>query len=99
MENNPYGRDHLMVIAAVRYSLGRMTYIVSDCCDWIIGNWNSWPENVKRIIQRDIEEKFREDDQFRADDYEYRPLGMDCDRAQWERVRKLWKKEENNGIR
>ena len=26
-----YGRDDLMAVAAFRYSLGRMTYIVSDC--------------------------------------------------------------------
>lgn len=30
------GHDHLMVIAATRYCLGRMTYIVSDCADGVI---------------------------------------------------------------
>lgn len=30
------GHDHLMVIAATRYCLGRMSYIVSDCADWLI---------------------------------------------------------------
>lgn len=95
MTNNPYGRDNLMVIAAIRYCLGRMTYIVSDCADWIIENWNDWPESVRKIIQRDIDEAFVTDDEARNDRREYLPLGMDCDRQEWERVRKLWNKEEN----
>ena len=33
------GHDHLMIIAATRYCLGRMTYIVSDCADWLIKIW------------------------------------------------------------
>ena len=85
-----YGRDHLMVIAAVRYCIGRMSYIVSDCTDWIIANWNDWPEITRNIIKRDLEEAFKSDDEAREDDSAYFPLGMDCDRQQWERVRRLW---------
>ena len=33
-----YGRDDLMAVAAFRYSLGRMTYIVSDCAHWLLSN-------------------------------------------------------------
>jgi len=85
-----YGRDHLMVIAAVRYCIGRMSYIVSDCADWIIANWNDWPESTRNIIKRDREEAFKSDDEAREDDRAYFPLGMDCDRQQWERVRRIW---------
>lgn len=85
-----YGRDQLMVTAAVRYCLGRMTYIVSDCADWLIAIWPTLHDNTRTIIQRDIEEAFARDDEARADGREYKPLGMDCDRAQWERVRRLW---------
>ena len=88
-----YGRDHLMVIAAVRYCVGRMSYIVSDCADWIIANWKDWPENTRAIIKRDIEESFVRDDESRIGCGEYHPLGMDCDRKEWERVRKLWSAE------
>ena len=34
-----YGRADLMAIAAVRYCLGRMSYIVGDCADWLIAEW------------------------------------------------------------
>jgi hypothetical protein len=79
-----------MVIAAVRYCLGRQSYIFGDCCDWIIENWPEWPHHVKRIIQRDIDEEFVRDDMARKVSREHKPLGMDMDRAQWERVRELW---------
>ena len=85
-----YGRDHLMVIAAVRYCIGRMSYIVSDCADWIIANWNEWPQNTQESIKRDLEEAFELDDRERSEWRDYKKLGWDCDRKEWERVRSLW---------
>lgn len=82
--------DHLMVIAAFRYCLGRMTYIVGDCASWLIKIWPYLSKETQNIIKRDLEEAFTRDDEARADGHEYKPLGADCDRFQWERVRKLW---------
>ena len=93
MTQNNFGRDDLMAIAAVRYCLGRMTYIVSDCADWLVEQWPNLSENSRAVIKRDVEDEFRRDDEARhrtAEPNPYKPLGMDCDRAQWERVRKLW---------
>ena len=90
---NPWGADETMVIAAFRYCLGRMTYIVSDCCDWLIEQWPYFSEDTKSIIRRELDRAFGEDDAIRANpqsQYAYQPLGHDCDRAQWERVRRLW---------
>jgi hypothetical protein len=84
-----YGRSGLMIIAAVRYCIGRRTYIVSDCADWILANWGDWPENVKTIIQRDLEGEFDRDAQVPN----WKPLGADCDKREWEKVRKLWEKK------
>ena len=97
------GHDHLMVIAAFRYCLGRQTYIaafryclgrqtyiVGDCADWLIKTWPLLSAQTKAIIQRDLEDEFRRDDEARSDGHEYKPLGADCDRFQWARVRKLW---------
>ena len=81
-----YGRDGLMITAAVRYCLGRQTYIVSDCCDWIIANWHEWPNNVKASIKRDVEEAFEKDEEMP----EYKFLGDACDKQAWEKVRNLW---------
>ena len=86
-----WGSDGLMALAAFRYCLGRMTYIVGDCERWIFANWGHFPESVKKLIQREVEEEIKRDDEARADGRDYKPLGHDCDRAAWERVRTLWK--------
>lgn len=91
VRDNQHVRDNLMIIAAFRYCLGRMTYIVSDCAEWVIANWDDWPESVKKIIRNDLEEAFKRDDEARLDGKENKPLGLDYDRNQWERVRNLWK--------
>ena len=85
-----YGRDDLMAVAAFRYSLGRMTYIVSDCADWLCEQWPNIAENARKVIQRDLEEAFRRDDETRKEGSGYKALGHDCDRAQWEKVRRMW---------
>lgn len=83
-----FGRDDLMVIAAFRYCLGRMTYVVGECADWIIEQWPNFSERSKIIIRRELEEAFQRDDQERERNAgSYRTLGHDCDRQQWERVR------------
>ena len=86
-----WGRSELMALAAVRYCLGRMTYIVGDCADWLCAAWDELPEGVRAIIKRDVEEAFTRDDEDRASGRDYKALGHDCDRESWERVRKLWK--------
>ena len=90
MTHYPAGRGDLMIVAAVRYCLGRMTYIVSDCADWLIHIWPTIDPKTQGIIRRDIEEAFARDDEYRESGQEYKALGHDCDRAQWLRVRKLW---------
>ena len=90
-----WGRSGLMAVSAVRYCLGRRTYIVSDCQKWLCEIWDKLPEKAKDIIQRDVEEAFKRDDEDRANgkDYLVRTLGSDCDRRCWEQVRKLWRNE------
>ena len=85
------GHDHLMVIAATRYCLGRMTYIVGDCCDWLIKIWPLLSPSTQRIVRLDIEEAFERDDADREAGRTYKALGHDCDRHHWARVRGLWR--------
>jgi hypothetical protein len=87
--NKTYGMNGLMIISAVRYCVGRRTYIVGECVDWILANWRDWPENVKTIIQRDLEGEFDRDAQVPN----WKPLGHDCDKREWEKVRALWEKK------
>ena len=85
-----HGRNDLMIIAAVRYCLGRSSYIVNDCCEWLIESWPQIPEKTRGTIRRDIEDEFKRDDEDRAEGRQHKALGWDCDRQDWERVRKLW---------
>ena len=86
-----FGRGQLMAIAAVRYCLGRQSYIVSDCVDWLEQVWATLTPETQTTIKRDVEEAFEHDEKVRyVGAGGYRPLGMDCDRAQWERARRLW---------
>lgn len=82
----PWGFNDLMVVAAFRYCLGRRTYIVGVCADWLIAQWPNFSDSTKDLIQRELEEAFKRDATN-----EYKPLGDDCDHAEWERVRGLWK--------
>jgi hypothetical protein len=90
MTSNPWGRGDLMALAAVRYCLGRSTYIVPDCCDWLRQVWTDLSQDVRAVIERDVEEEFMRDNTARFRKSEYLPLGNDMDRKQWEKVRELW---------
>jgi hypothetical protein len=53
--------DQLMVMAAHRYCLGRMTYIVSACCEWLVDTWPQFEPNTKYVILRDTIEAIMSD--------------------------------------
>ncbi len=89
-EQGAWGWESLMVLAAFRYCCGRQTYIVGVCVDWLIGKWAHFPEKERLLIRRDLETEFKRDDEARAMGEEFKPLGWDCDRKDWERVRALW---------
>lgn len=85
-----WGFNQLMVTAAFRYCLGRRTYIVGVCVDWIIEHWEAFSESTKELIKRELEEEFETDDRQRASGSVSGSLGWDCDRRDWERVRALY---------
>ena len=88
-----WGWNDLMVISAFRYCCGHSTYVVGVCADWLISIWPLLTENTRAVIQRDLEREFARDAKARATGDSHQPLGWDCDREQWERVRKLWKEQ------
>jgi hypothetical protein len=75
-----WGRGNLMALAAFRYCLGRSTYIVSDCADWIIENWDEFDSSLRKIILFEIKEEM---DNLRGN-----PM-MRCDQYQWKRILEL----------
>lgn len=60
------------------------------CADWLVSAWPAFDDGVQETIKRDIEQSFERDDEDRAEGREHKHLGHDCDRAEWQRVRKLW---------
>ncbi len=70
-----WGFKNLMMIAAFRYCLGRKTYIVSACVDWLLQYWNEIDDQTKKLILEEIEEAI-----------EKGCAGDRCDIDCWERV-------------
>jgi len=69
--------EELILICAVRYALGRMSYMVGVVCDYVASKIDVLSENCKKIIIRDIEEEIER--------YHLigRTCGMECDEKDW----------------
>ena len=82
-----------LVFWSFRYFMGRMT--IHACCfaEDLARAWPHLDERVASLIRKELEQEFDLDDKARADG-ETRsmslPLGMDCDRAAWECVRRAY---------
>lgn len=84
---------HSLLIGATRYYTGRCTIGASEHARRLADAWPDIPDHTQRIIRRDLEDVFEQDDAARANGSDYKPLGMDCDRAAWEEVRQAWARE------
>ena len=93
-EQGAWGWEDLMVIAAFRYCLGRLTYISGVCADWLVDKWSELPPHSRALIRTELDRAFERDDEARERGDDYKPLGWDCDRAAWEKVRALWAGEQ-----
>ena len=80
-----------MIHQSVRYVLGRRSYAVGECCDWLVLNWDKMPEDERSIVRCDVEEAFARQARWRGGTQtQCAPLGMDMDVRKWKRVRALW---------
>jgi hypothetical protein len=88
-----YPDSHMIFIGWVRYCLGRKTYAVSECCDWLRANWANIHPNTQAVILRDIKEEIELDDRTIEMTQEREAQGQestlyrrwdDCDRDEWE---------------
>lgn len=73
-----WGSYNLMVLAAFRYCLGRRTYIVGSCVDWLTQWWDEIDEHTKKMILEETQECL---------DREW--AGDACDIEEWEKLLKL----------
>lgn len=77
--------DEQILICAVRYALGRMSYIVGVVCDYVKSKRNELSDNCKNIIIKDIEEQL---------EFYHRAghaLGMGYDETQWVELHNILK--------
>lgn len=89
----------MLIVGAFRYAVGRRSYVVGEMCDWLVFNWSELSSNTKHIIERDLEGEFERDDQARSASRDVKPLGDDCDRSSWERVRALYHHDADETVR
>lgn len=75
-------------LGATRYYLGRAE--VDEFCSALIEAWPALSKRTQDLIRHDVEDAFFRADTWRTLVRYWHPLGQDCDRAQWERVRALW---------
>lgn len=81
-----------MIHQSFRYIIGRMSYAVSEWVDWCVQAWPEIPVSERAIIQRELEAAFERDDMLgKTARAHFSPLGSECDREQWERVRALYR--------
>ena len=75
-----------LVISAVRYAMGRMSYVVGDVAR--IAATADISKHARDVIIRDLGEAIDRDDLARSEGKTPLggglPLGMNCDRKEWE---------------
>ncbi len=80
---------YTVAICAVRYSLGRRTYMPGLVTDWVMANFSGrMPKGTAEIMIRDIQEQ-RE----MGERATYESLGDPCDVRTWEKF-EAWLYEE-----
>jgi hypothetical protein len=77
-DKKPWARNDLMVTAAHRYCLGRKTYMVSECVEWLIDFWRDIDIETRKRIQQETKEAIQKG-----------LAGDICDIRSWERILKL----------
>ena len=89
-----------LVFWSFRYFLGRMTIATVCFADSLAKAWPFLDERVQTLIKNELEKEFQRDDEAREDrksnpesTWKYSlPLGHDCDRQSWQKVRDAYSK-------
>ena len=74
-----YPDGDLILMCAYRYACGRSTYIVSTMVDTIINEWPNLPHNMKKQINKEIQQAI-----------DHGSAGMEMDKRQWQKILELW---------
>jgi hypothetical protein len=76
-----------LIHSSFRYYLGRMTIAACQFAEDLARAWPLLGPSLARMIKNELEKAFEEDDIARKENSKYLPLGHDCDRRAWEKVR------------
>ncbi len=84
---NPWGTGDFVAISAMRYAMGRRSYVVGMTVEWVRTNWPRFCRNTRIVMTRDLKEQI--------DDLEVRPgyLGMSCDEDDWRGLYEFMRRE------
>ncbi|WP_273384489.1 preprotein translocase subunit SecG [Actinobacillus porcinus] len=82
-----------LAIQSLRYCMGRMTYAVSDCADFIRQHWQDFSQNTKNVIIRDLDIELESHEDDVRNGKEFCRLGHDCDYRTWKSLRE-WINEQ-----
>ena len=74
-----------MAVCAIRYTIGRQSYIVSQGQAWAL-RYGAQSKHVRDVIARDLREAVERCDQVWPDGTSWRALGMDQDERGWRDV-------------
>ena len=85
--------DEQILICAVRYALGRMSYIVGVVCQYVMFGRKKLSHQCIDIIIRDIEEELE-----RYNEAGFK-LGMECDERDWIALRDILREELEGRMR
>ena len=66
-----------MILAAVRYAMGRMSYAPGLVADGVRCIWSKLDENTQKCIRRDIDEELERYARMGT------TMGMECDHQTW----------------
>ena len=80
--------DERILICAVRYALGRMSYIVGEVAQYVFYKRKTLSVECINIIVRDIEEEM---ERYHAAG---QTLGMECDERTWKNLLEALKGEK-----
>lgn len=86
--------DEEMLICATRYCIGRMTYVVQDCCRWIKERWPTLSDHTKKIIFKDLDQAVQRDKVYcdKNPGETSHCLGSEMDKVRWVELH-TWLKE------
>jgi len=76
-----------LIFWTFRYFLGRMTIAACGFAEDLARAWPDLEQRTQNAIKRELEQEFARDDRSRTTGLKRHPLGQNCNRMAWSRVR------------